>query len=93
MADLDMSLEHRRELKLQATRSRTAIPAPEDAGHGVPPELLPVDPRLLRLEQKLDRVARQVSGLPTLESVRTMMIVLTAFAVGAGLVGGVLTHP
>ena len=87
-----MSLEHRRELKLQATRSRTASPAPDDTGHGMPSDPMPVDPRVLRLEQKLDRVARQVSGLPTIESVRTMMIVLAAFAVAAGLVGGALIH-
>ena len=92
MADLDMSLEHRRELKQQAARDRAVAPWPEDAAPGGPGDVAPADPRLLRIEQKLDRLARQVSGLPTLDGVRTTIVVLAALAVGAGLMGGVLIH-
>ena len=93
MADLDTSLEHRRELKQQAARSGTALPWHGEAVLGAPGDPAPADARLLRIEQKLDRLARQVSGLPTFDGVRTAMIVVAALAVGAGLAGGLLTHP
>ena len=70
-----------------AVAGEEAAPAPPgDAA-------VPVDPRLLRIEQKLDRMARQMSGLPTLDGMRATTVVLAVFAVGAGLVGGVLIHP
>ena len=87
-----MSLEHRRELK-QRARGRAAAAWYEATASGGPGNAALADPRLLRIEQKLDRLARQVSGLPTLEGMRTTMVVLAALAVGVGLVGGVLVHP
>ena len=74
-------------------RSRTAAvgeeaaPGPRRAMHAA---AATVDPRLLRIEQKLDCMARQMSGLPTSDGTRATMAVV---AVGAGLVGGVLIHP
>ncbi len=92
MADPDLSLEYRRALKRQAARHQAAA-VREEAVSVLPGGVAQADPRLLRIERTLDRMARQISGLPTSDGLRTMMIVLVALAVGAGLVGGSLAHP
>ena len=91
MADLDTSLEHRRALKRQAARSGMGT-ARDEAASGPPGEPAPADPRLLRIEQKLDRLARQISGLPTVEGLRAAVIVLASLSAGPGLMAA-LAHP
>ena len=94
MADPDMSLEHRRLLRQRGGRGRTTATAGDEALPVSPGDAAVLaDPRLLRIEQKLDRMARQISGLPTVDGLRATMVMLAMVAVGAGLIGGVLIHP
>ena len=92
MADPDLSLEHRRAVRRQAARDQAAA-ARDEAASVLSGDLARADPRLLRIERTLDRMARQMSGLPTSDGLWTMMIVLAALAIGAGLIGGSLAHP